>query len=296
MRKQPRVLVVGGTGFIGKNLVEHFAANQSFEVFAPNRKQLPLTDAEACTNYLRNLLPDVVIHAAVNIESVEESLRIFFNISNNEKYYGRMIQIGSGAEYDRRTIPPLVCEEEFGRSVPTDSYGLAKYLIARDIESRAETSKLVNLRLFGVFGPYEDINRRFISNNIVRYLSGLNISVNRDVIFDYLYIKDLFVLIDSLIQGLTLKHTSYNFTSGCPTRLTELAKIIAETVGYKGVIVKKCEGMGPEYSGSALRLAKEFRGLKMTTLRQAVSEMHDFYRRSLSSREIESFRERHNEI
>ena len=57
----------------------------------------------------------------------------------------------------------------------------------------------MNLRLFGVYGEFEDYSRRFISNNICRVLSGLPISMNRDMKFDYIYMNDLCFIIEKVI-------------------------------------------------------------------------------------------------
>ena len=55
-------------------------------------------------------------------------------------------------------------ESYFGRHIPTDIYGFSKYVIAKDIESVRRN--IYNLRVFGIFGKYEDYKRRVISNNI----------------------------------------------------------------------------------------------------------------------------------
>jgi dTDP-4-dehydrorhamnose reductase len=52
------------------------------QILAPTRSELNLFDDQACKKYLSKELPDYVIHSAVDINSVENTLRIFFNIYN----------------------------------------------------------------------------------------------------------------------------------------------------------------------------------------------------------------------
>ena len=56
------------------------------------------------------------------------------------------------------------------RKVARDAYGFSKYICAQHIE-RAD--RIVNLRLFAVFGAYEDYTVRFISNACCRALKRI---------------------------------------------------------------------------------------------------------------------------
>ena len=73
-----KLLIIGGTGFIGKNLKNYFEGEKYFEVYAPTRKEIDLFDDKSCLDYVKNLKPDLVIHSAVDITSVENSLRVRF--------------------------------------------------------------------------------------------------------------------------------------------------------------------------------------------------------------------------
>ena len=75
-------------------------------------------------------------------------------------------------------------ESYIGKNIPTDMYGLSKYIMN---EYARNSRNIVNLRLFGVFGKYEDYRIRFISNNICRVLAGNTISINQNVFFDYIF-------------------------------------------------------------------------------------------------------------
>ncbi len=289
-----KILILGSNGFLGKNISEALSKLNEFVIFCPKRQDLNLLDSNSCNEYLKKILPDIVIHCAVDINSAEDSLKIFFNIYNAKSFYGKLIQIGSGAEYDKRCYVPLMSESQYGLSVPVDTYGLSKYLISKELESNSNSDKYLNLRLFGIYGPYEDYSRRFISNNIWRVISGLGISINRDMYFDYIHVDDLTQLLSIVLRGKRFSSTSYNFCSGSPVLLSGLAKIIANTMNYKGNIEIRKEGMNPEYSGSCSKLLREVGNFNFTCHQKNIEKLVDFYQRIKTPELINSFRQLSN--
>ena len=192
---------------------------------------------------------------------LDRNCRMFFNLARNlvphHERFGKMIHFGSGAEYARLQLPPQVTEDYFDTRVPTDAYGFSKYICAKYIE---RSDRLVDLRLFGVFGPYEDYTVRFISNACCRALKGLPIVLRQDVVFDYLYIKDLVKLTEWFIEN-DPRHKAYNVSTGRPVALTELAQVIArvsaQVSGRNPDVSVLNQGMAPEYSADNSRMLAE---------------------------------------
>ncbi|MES2877232.1 MAG: NAD-dependent epimerase/dehydratase family protein [Pseudomonadota bacterium] len=288
-----RVLLLGASGFIGKNLCEAIKKDIRYELLAPTRSELNLLDANACRMYLQHSQPDYVIHSAVNISSAEGSLQSFFNILNHRALFGHLIQIGSGAEYDRRICSPQVIEQDFGKSIPTDSYGLAKYLIARELNATCR-DKVTNFRLFGVFGKHEDINRRFISNNIVRVLAGLPISINQDVVFDYIDVQDFCDFLVKILPRLPLEGVSYNFSADRPVSLSFLAHVIKSQMHVEQDIQIKNKDFGREYTGSSKKLFSEVDAYKFRPLEESIRDLICFYQKSMTEDMIQIFKDKSN--
>jgi len=286
-----KILILGGSGFIGRNLFSFFNQNSRYEVLAPTRLELNLLSDVACSTYIDKHEPDFVVHSAVDINSVESTLKMFFNVYNNHRSFGKLIQLGSGAEYDKRFGKPLLEEADFGQSVPTDTYGLAKYMIAREIEASRD-GKSLNLRLFGIFGPHEDYSRRFISNNICRVLVGLPITMNRNMRFDYIDVVDLANGLEKIISGAALTKRSYNFCSGQPIDLFSIANKIKQAFGFEIPIHVNQQGNNPEYSGSPNKLIEEMGELDLSNMDQSILRLIEFYKETLSSKDLESFAEK----
>ncbi len=281
-----RILITGGSGFIGKNLAEQLAS--TYEVLAPSSTELDLLKEQAVREYLSAHSFDVIVHAATTRSNrrlagppdlLDRNCRMFFNLVRNQSRFGKMIHFGSGAEYGRVQLPAQVREDYFDSRVPRDAYGFSKYICAKHIE---RSDRIVNLRLFGVFGAYEDYTVRFISNACCRALKGLPIVLRQDVVFDYLYVKDLVRLTAWFIEN-NARHKAYNVSTGRPVALTELARAIArvssQVSGRNPNVSVLAEGMGPEYSADNSRMLMEMGGYRFWDLQDAIRDLYAWYER-----------------
>jgi GDP-L-fucose synthase len=190
-----------------------------------------------------------------------------------------MIYYGSGAEYDRRYYRPAMSEDYFGRHIPIDPYGLSKYVMAKYIE---QIDNIVDLRIFGCFGPYEDWEIRFISNAICKALYGLPITMRQNVFFDYIWVRDLIRMTEWALKTKTgYKH--YNACTGQQVDLLTLAHLIKDVTGADVPIMVGKNGLKPEYSGDNTRIMNEMGEFDFTPLPKALEMLCDYYRRNLKS-------------
>ena len=268
-----KILITGTNGFVGRNLMEYFQ-KRTDNLFCPKRQELNLLDSVAVQDYLEKHQFDVVIHCGVNINSVEENLKMYFYLERSSKLYGKLICIGSGAEYDMRNYFPRMQEDYFLKNIPVDVYGFSKYVIAKDIESNPRN--IYNLRVFGIFGKYEDYTRRFISNNICRVLCGMNISMNKNMFFDYLYVDDFARIVEIFLDNKPVKR-SYNICAEKSIDLLTLAKSIKKIDGNKASIMIKEDGLNPEYSGDNSRFIEEFGEFNYTPTEKAIEALYNWY-------------------
>jgi GDP-L-fucose synthase len=280
-----RILITGGSGFIGRNLAEQLAS--SYEVKAPPSAELDLLKEQDVRDYLDAHHFDVIVHTATTrsnrrvaapADMLDRNCRMFFNLVRNQSRFGKMIHFGSGAEYSRAQLPARVKEDYFDTIVPTDAYGFSKYVCAKYIE---RSDRIVDLRLFGVFGPYEDYTVRFISNACCRALKGLPIVLRQDVLFDYLYVNDLASITNWFIEN-DARHKAYNVCSGSPAGLTDLARIVAEISGTNPAVSVTTSGMGGEYTADNSRMLAEIGDCTFWDMRSAISDLYSWYQRNES--------------
>jgi GDP-L-fucose synthase len=275
------VLITGASGYIGKNLVEQLS--DKYILYTPSHNELDLLDTHAVAKYLQEHPVDILIHAALLGGSrkeeyvrgmVDTNLRIFFNIIRCKQYFKKMIFFGSGAEYDKQFPIINVKEEDFDKRVPADEYGFYKYVCAKYI---AAADNITCLRIFGLYGKYEDYKLRFISNAICRNLLGLPITIAKDVYFDYLYINDFVKIVDYFINN-NGKHKFYNIGTGKPINLVSIAKKINEITDTKTAITVNSKELNNEYSCDNSRLLSEMQGFIFTDFDSSLKELFTWYK------------------
>lgn len=291
--KKFNVLITGGRGFIGKNLVEYLSKKTegNLTLFYPYHSELELLDDEKVYEFVVKKDINVIIHCASvggsrktnyndgKTDVAAKNLRMFFNLARCIDKVEKMIHFGTGAEYDMRHYKPKMPEDYFGTYVPEDPYGFSKYVISKYIEN---SEKIVCLRLFGVFGKYEEYEYKFISNAIVKNLFGLPIIINQNVYFDYLYINDLLRMIECFLDlNRQFKHKIFNAVRGGTIDLLTIAQKINQISEKPSEIIVKNPGLNIEYSASNRRLLSELGDFQYTPIEEALRELFAWYKGKL---------------
>lgn len=276
-----RILITGGSGFVGRNLKESLAGK--YTIFAPSHKELELLDYDALENYVISNQIDVIIHGAIHVPMFNGAEKEFFNdmqmFANMEKISHRvekLLYFGSGAEFDKRYDISMVTEEELGKTIPTSEYGLAKYtmnMIAR------QSSNIYNLRLFGIFGKYELWNIKFLSGLCCKALFDLPLTVRKDCYFDFFFIEDLPQIITWFIENTPDWH-DYNICQGKQYRLTELAEMVKKVSGKDIPVTLLSDERNVDYSADNVRLRQQIPGLHITPMEEALKQLYDYYDRN----------------
>ncbi len=278
-----RILLTGGSGFIGRNLYEHF--KKSYTIFAPTHLELDLLNAGSLNDFIGSNKIDIIIHTAVGAGSTifEDTLKMFANIIKHSNKVEKIICLGSGAEYNKKRNLVKVHEEEIGRFLPEDNYGLAKYFSNEVIKG---LNNVRNLRLFGVFGKYEDYKNKFISNSIVKAMFVLNITIAQDVIFDYLYIEDLKKIIDYFIDENMYEYSNYNITPTQSISLVEISEIILTSINSDSKIVILNDGKNFQYTASNKRLLQALEKFEFTSYKKSITQLTEYYNAIKSTLDI----------
>jgi UDP-glucose 4-epimerase len=247
-----RAVVTGASGFIGSALVRHLGT-EGWSVIAVDRK--PFADADQVSRLadvaqegaLAGLLDEdtVVFHMAASADvaasvanprhDFENTFRGVFEVLEAARQAGSTIVFPSTASiFDSSNTLPL-SERAFPR--PTSPYAAGK--LGGEAYCHAyHRSYGVDVRIARLFSVYGIGMFRFAIHDIVR-----KIQQNHDelpILGDGNQVRD-YLFIDDAVRGLALVATAgasgeeYNVASGEPVRLLDLARLIAELMGYPGI-------------------------------------------------------------
>jgi len=276
-----KIMITGSAGFIGRHLSEYFSAN-GCQVMMPVRSDFDLTNEPAVDEYVRSKKPDIIINCAnkgggrdtMNIGSITEmNLRMFFNIAKQSGKVHKIINFGSGAEYSKHKPIIDAKEDDAENALPLDEYGFYKSVCSRYIE---KTDNMLNLRIFACYGEYENYRYKFITNAIVKNMLKMPITINQDVLFDYLYVGDFVRLVDHFINN-NNQYRTYNITRGQKVTLTELAEMINATSEFRSEITVLNESLNNEYTSDNSRMMTEVGNFDFTSHTQAIIKLRNYF-------------------
>jgi nucleoside-diphosphate-sugar epimerase len=249
----PRLLVVGGSGFIGRHVVScgvregwhvtslgvraHDAAEQvsgaTYVVADLTQPETMQTMSGCRFDYVVNL-GGYVDHAPFSQEGRGLIASHFDGLLNllqclDRTAIKRFVQIGSSDEYGNAPAP----QHEGLRESPISPYSLAKVAATQFLQMlhRTEDFPAVVLRLFLTYGPGQD-RRRFLPQTIEGCLSDRRFPVSEgEQLRDFCYVTDVVDAIFMCFEQSAINGQVLNIASGTPARIRE---VIAETVRLVG--------------------------------------------------------------
>lgn len=277
-----KILLTGGSGFIGKNILESYLANK-YEIVAPSSSVLNLVDTNCVDDFFKDNKFEVVLHAGTkpghrNAKDINNlcysNIRMFHNLERHRDKYNKFINFGSGAVYNTDKSITDVNEEEIFNQFGQNEHSFCKYVIAKQIEN---LDNFVDLNIFGIFGKYEDYSIRFISNAICRTLFDLPITLRQNRRFSYLYIDDLMPILEFFIEN-KVNYKSYNIVPDEKVTLLKVAEMVKKISGKDVAINLAQTGFGLDYTGNNTRLKKEFNQNKFLKMEQSIEILYNYYK------------------
>ncbi len=253
-----RALVTGAAGFVGANLVRHLltSGHQVHIICRPESDlwriddikndlimhKIPLTDKEVLTSSLEKIKADWVFHlAAHGAYSWQNDLEriLSTNVLGTANLLHAcaktgceaFVSAGSSSEYGYKDHAPK--EDEWVE--PNSEYAIAKAAATHFCRLYAQKRELptVVLRLYSVYGPYED-KGRLIPTIIEHGLQGkLPPLVDPTIARDFIYIDDT---VSAFIAAATQEikpGAVYNLGTGKQTTLREVVAAARELFSIK---------------------------------------------------------------
>ena len=245
--KGARVLITGGVGYLGSNLISaliHHGCKDvhSIDLLNPEEKnpnityhQVNLLDASYLSDIVKDIKPTLVYHLAANLNrsrdfsNVEQLMDVNFSGTVNllnaleDIPYANFVFTSTSEVYGGKAInPPFKETDDF---IPASPYSMSKYCaeVALKTFSDIKEKKYTILRMFNFLGLNMPTN--FFPSQLKEKLNqneDFSMTLGEQV-RDYLYLSDVIEAL--LLAGLAEKTNEvYNVCSGHGISIRELAE------------------------------------------------------------------------
>jgi GDP-L-fucose synthase len=261
--KQQPMVVTGGAGFLGSAVVKNLQSRGYQKVFVPRSKDFDLRDQTSIVRLYQEIRPRIVIHLAAVVGGIganrENPGRFFYEnaiMGIQLMEYARQfdvekfVAVGTICAYPKFAPVPFK-EEDLWNGYPEETnapYGLAKKLMLVQAQAyRAQYNfNAIYLLPVNLYGPGDnfDLNTSHVIPALIRKCIEAKERKHQEIVLwgdgsptrEFLYVEDA-------AEGIVLAAESYdesepvNLGTGKEISISELARMIAEEVGFRGAIV-----------------------------------------------------------
>jgi GDP-L-fucose synthase len=255
-----KILVTGGSGMVGKNILDLLTTNPDYILFYPSSKELNLLKKNEVVNYLKRTSPEIVIHCAGLVGGIQANIKHPFSFLNTNLQMGinlingsiehgvlKFINIGSSCMYPKDRDEPL--KEEDLLSGPLEAtnegYAISKITVAKLCEYASKQfglnyKTIIPCNLYGKYDKFDPFNSHMIpavirklhnakNNNSIAEIWG-----NGKARREFMYAEDLADFIAFAIENYDRLDGYMNVGLGYDYSILEYYEQIAKVVGYQG--------------------------------------------------------------
>lgn len=267
-----RIVITGGTGFLGRHLTEYIIRTKHDYVFPLSSKDCDLTDlakTKKCFTYSTSkyyLKPDIVINLAAVVggigananrspEFMRKNLTIGLNLftalyqSKRFRETGKLVQIGTVCSYPKFAKTPFK-EEDLWNGYPEETnaaYGIAKKTIMELLiqHKKAGLFNAINLIPVNLYGPGDNFDEKtshVIPALIKKFIHARNKELKNVEVWGTGYATREFIHVKDAARAIALATQDYdgyepiNIGCGVDISIRDLSYLIKEIVDYRGII------------------------------------------------------------
>jgi GDP-L-fucose synthase len=301
-----KVLITGGNGMVGRNLLEH-PSGFEFEIFSPGRHKLDLLTQQSIEAYLDRNRPDVIVHAAGKVGGIKANIADqagFFHqnltmganllLAARKMGVGRVINLGSTCMYPREALNPLIEDSILsGKLEPTnEGYALAKIGVQRLGGYLSENPQdfcvktIIPCNLYGRHDKFDEVNAHLIPA-ILRKLHLAKVNGDNTVVIwgdgtarrEFMYAQDLAGLIWEACKRFEELPDLMNAGFGRDYSVAEYYMTARKIVGFDGSFTydpSQPTGMQQKLASSIL--AEEWGWQADTHLEDGLKETYEYFK------------------
>ena len=301
-----RVLVTGGSGFLGKQLLQVLSEHGYADVVAPRHAEYDLTRSDQVAACVRELRPDAVLHLAAVVGGIGANRArpgefFYKNLimgtelmeQARQARVQKFVAIGTICAYPKFTPVPFR-EDGLWEGYPEETnapYGLAKKMLL--VQAQAYRQQygfngvyLLPTNLYGPGDNFHPTDAHVIPDLIRKCQEAIDGGADAITLWgtgnptrEFLYVRDCAEAIVAALEHYD-KVEPVNLGSGEEIRISDLARLIAEVTGFEGEIrfdPNQPDGQ-PRRKLDTSRALEEFGWQSKTSFREGLRATVDWYR------------------
>jgi len=304
-----KILVMGGTGFLGSYLVRELQQRGYRDVFAPSKKDYDLRYIPDVTRMYEDLRPNIAIHLAARVGGIganrERPAEFFYDnlmmgvqAMHQAWRFGveKFVAIGTICAYPKHTPVPFR-EEDLWDGYPEETnapYGLAKKMLL--VQAQAYRQQygfnaiyLLPVNLYGPGDNFDPGSSHVIPALIKKCFDAKLSGADQIVAWGSGKPTREFLYVEDAARGIVLAMEKYdkpdpvNLGSGFEISIKSLVETIACHVGFRGDIIwdtAKPDGQ-PRRRLDTSRAEQEFGFRAKTDFDEGLRRTVEWYRKAV---------------